>query len=77
VYRASNFLVRYTPARGARTGTNQYGYEAAVVGGTITRVENQIGNMAIPTNGYVLSGHGTSATWLRTYAKVGAVVTLQ
>ncbi len=33
--------------------------------------------MAIPANGYVLSGHGTSNTWLRTYAKVGTRVTLR
>ena len=30
--------------------------------------------MAIPTNGYVLSGHGTSRSWLRTYAQVGVAV---
>jgi hypothetical protein len=35
-----------------------------------------VGNMAIPAGGYVLSGHGTSRTWLKTYAKVGATVAL-
>jgi hypothetical protein len=76
VYRSANFLVMYTPARGATTGTNQYGYEAAVVGGKVTAVQSGVGNMAIPSNGFVLSGHGTSRTWLATYAKVGAAVTL-
>jgi hypothetical protein len=66
----------YTPARGATTGTNAYGYEAAVVGGKVTVAQDGVGNMSIPSNGYVLSGHGTSRTWLRTYAKVGATVTL-
>jgi hypothetical protein len=76
VYRSSNFLVQYTPAKGARTGTNQYGYEAAVVNGVVTAVQNGVGNMVIPSNGYVLSGHGTSKTWLAANAKVGATVVL-
>jgi len=76
IYRSTNYLVLYTPAKGATTGTNQYGYEAAVVDGVVTKVENGIGNMAIPSNGFVLSGHGDSRTWLATYAKVGAPVVL-
>jgi hypothetical protein len=75
VYRSANFLVKYTPAKGARTGTNAFGFEAAVVGGKVTAIENGVGNMAIPSNGFVLSGHGTSATFLRTNAKVGVTVT--
>lgn len=76
VYRSTNFLVEYTPAQGATTGTNQYGYEAAVVNGTVTKVANGVGNMAIPSNGFVLSGHGTSRTFLANNAKVGATVAL-
>jgi hypothetical protein len=76
VYRSTDFLVEYTPAKGARTGTNIYGYEAAVVGGKVTTVADGVGNMAIPANGVVLSGHGTSRTFLRTYAKIGATVVL-
>jgi hypothetical protein len=76
VYRSANFLVEYTPAMGARTGTNIYGYEAAVVGGKVTTVADGVGNMAIPANGVVLSGHGTSRTFLKTYATVGATVVL-
>ena len=64
-------LTLYPPAKGSRTGTNQYGFEASVVGGKITSVEDGVGNMAIPSNGYVISGHGDARTWLRTYAKVG------
>jgi hypothetical protein len=77
VYRASNLLILYTPARGARTGTNQYGTEVAVVNGVVTQVQTSVGNMAIPSNGYVLSGHGTSNTWLRNNARVGSVVRLE
>jgi hypothetical protein len=76
IYRSANFLVEYTPAFGASTGTNQYGYEAAVVNGVVTKVANGVGNMAIPSNGFVLSGHGTSRTFLADNATVGATVTL-
>jgi peptidoglycan/xylan/chitin deacetylase (PgdA/CDA1 family) len=75
VYRSSNALVVYTPEYGASTGTNVYGFEAVVVDGKVVKVEDKIGNIAIPDNGYVLSGHGTSRTWLKTYAVVGATVT--
>lgn len=73
VRRLTDYLVKYTPVN-ARTGTNQYGFEAAVVGGLVTRVEDGVGNMAIPTNGYVLSGHGEARTWLRANARVGVAV---
>lgn len=76
VYRASGFLVRYTPATGTRTGTNSYGFEAAVVNGKVTAVEDYVGNMAIPANGYVLSGHGAARSWLRANAVPGSTVTL-
>ena len=74
VARTTNSLVVYTPARGARTGTNVYGTEIAVVGGKITKIESRLGNMVIPSGGYVLSGHGTASTWLAAHAKVGATV---
>ncbi|KQX75835.1 lysyl oxidase family protein [Aeromicrobium sp. Root472D3] len=76
VRRSSGYLVRYTPAFGARTGTNAYGFEAAVVNGVVTTVADGVGNMAIPANGYVLSGHGESRTWLRARATVGTAVTV-
>ena len=47
-----------------------------MVGGKVTVVQDGVGNMAIPANGYVLSGHGTSRTWLKAHATVGAAVTL-
>ncbi len=43
-------------------------------GGKVTKVQSKIGNMAIPSGGYVLSGHGTSSTWLASNAKVGTTV---
>jgi hypothetical protein len=74
VARATDALVKYTPGYGTSTRTNQYGYEATVVDGVVKKVADGVGNMAIPSNGYVLSGHGTSRSWLRTYAQVGAPV---
>ncbi len=74
VARATNYLVKYTPAYGASTRTNQYGFEAEVRGGVVTKIADGVGNMAIPSDGFVLSGHGTSRTWLKTYAKVGVAV---
>jgi len=76
ISRTSNALVLYDPAWGASTRTNQYGFEAAVVDNKVTTVQAGVGNMAIPSNGYVLSGHGTSSTWLQTNAVVGATVVL-
>lgn len=74
--RATDALVLYTPVHGLRTGTNQYGTEVAVGGGTVMQVQTMVGNMAIPSAGYVLSGHGAAKTWLNTYAEVGALVVL-
>ena len=64
VARSTDYLVKYTPAFGTSTKTNQYGFEATVVDGKVTKIADGVGNMAIPTNGFVLSGHGTSRTWL-------------
>ena len=73
-YRASGFLIAYTPASGATTGSNPYGFEAAVVGGKVVAVANGGGDMPIPADGYVLSGHGDARAWLTTNAVVGAAV---
>lgn len=64
------------PGTRATTGTNAYGNEVAVVDGVATWVAVSVGNMAVPAGGYALSGHGDSGTWLKTYAVVGARITL-
>jgi hypothetical protein len=74
--RLADQLIYFTPTQGARTGTNSWGTEAAVVNGVITKVEAGVGSMVIPSDGYVLSGHGTSRTWMSTYAKVGGLVSM-
>lgn len=76
VYRSSNFLVLYTPDHGATTGTNPWGTEVEVIGNKVTKVQTGVGNMAIPPNGYVLSGHSASRIWLQVHAQVGDTVVL-
>ncbi len=78
VTRGVNALVVYqSPV--TRTTTNMWGVEATVVNGKITSVSDRersrsTTGTAVPAAGYVLSGHGTAADWLRTHAKVGATV---
>lgn len=76
INRAAEALVEYTPAHGSSTRTNQYGFEAAVVGNVVVRVEDGVGDMTIPSNGFVVSGHGAARAWLRSYATVGATLTI-
>jgi hypothetical protein len=79
IRRTTNALVRYTPAFGTSTKTNQWGAEATVVGGKVTAFVNRTTSGAratkIPTNGYVLSGHGAARDWLVAHAKIGSTVT--
>jgi hypothetical protein len=75
-YRAKDYMVRYTPSHGATTGTNGWGFEAVVVAGKVVEVESLVGDIAIPEDGYVLSGHGNARIWLQINAKVGSVVNL-
>ncbi len=71
-------LVVYTrTASQAVSPANQWGTEAAVVGGKVTAVRNRNSGgaaMAIPAGGFVLSGHGASQVWLDTHATIGASV---
>ena len=76
--RGENDLILYSPQNGSNTGTNEYGTEVLVepvdgkmgILGRTTKMKvvgspvSNKGKMEIPANGYVLSGHGTSATLL-------------
>jgi len=87
VSRNENCLVIYNQRKGANTGTNAYGYEVTMepVEGTLSFVGKsdfkvtcapaKEGSMAIPTGGYVLSGHGTAATFVQNL-KAGDVVAM-
>ena len=73
--RGENNLIIYNRAYGSRTGTNEYGVEYVVRGGKVTAI-NEGGNSAIPSDGCVISLHGTAANYFAP-VKVGdpAVVT--
>jgi uncharacterized lipoprotein YddW (UPF0748 family) len=72
-FRATNQLVLYTPdSHRSSTGTNQAGYEATVLNGVV--ITNTLGNSLIPSDGWVLSGHGSAAQWLQRFAQPGAEV---
>ena len=78
VTRGENDLILYSPQNGSNTGTNEYGTEVLVepvdgkmgILGRTTKMKvvgspvSNKGKMEIPANGYVLSGHGTSAILL-------------
>ncbi|MGL4952963.1 MAG: family 10 glycosylhydrolase, partial [Culicoidibacterales bacterium] len=78
-FRGADQLVAYdTNWTDSMTGTNDYGYELIVSGtpdvGTITAIGGN--NSVIPTDGYVLSGHGEAASFLINEGLVGASVVL-
>ncbi len=80
VYRNTNMLVIYDNNRGATTNTNKYGSEAAVSAeGKVTAVWAEsatgTGNHAIPSGGFVISGHGTMSTWIMKNISVGDCIT--
>ena len=73
--RAENNLVIYTPKYGTTSGTNDYGYEVIItpVEGTlrfgtmemtVAETPHVKGSTTIPAGSYVLSGHGTAATFV-------------
>lgn len=64
-------LVLLTPAFGARTRTAAGGVEATVRDGTVTSVR-RTADSPIPDDGYVLSGSGGAAAFLRDHVARGA-----
>ena len=68
IARGTDSLVVYTRAAGATSPANRWGAEVGVRGGAVIEIrDRQTTNapaMPIPTDGYVLSGHGTSRAWL-------------
>ena len=72
--RGANQLVIYTPNCGETTGTNEYGYEAIVVGNTVVDLSGA--NSPIPPDGFIISGHGKAKTWINNAVKIGTKVYL-
>lgn len=70
--RGANKLIVYTPNYGIHTGTNEFGTEAIVQGNTVTALSGA--DSTIPSDGLVISGHGTAKNWMRQNITVGAKV---
>jgi len=70
--RGSNQLVIYTPAFGFRTGTNEFGTEAVVVGNTVVSLSGA--DSLIPANGFVISGHGQAKKWMNENLMIGSKI---
>ncbi len=78
VERAANALIVYQ-APVTVTRTNMWGVEVTVVNGKVSAVNDReptrsSAGTTVPASGYLLSGHGTAAEWLRVHAKIGATV---
>lgn len=86
--RGQNELVLYNRYHGHSTRTNQWGTELAIapVGDwrinsrtlcVITSRESEIGDMRIPVGGAVLSGHGSSADYLKNTFDTGDTIAVE
>ncbi len=73
ITRQENTIVIYNSV-GGRTGTNNWGYEVTVENGYVTVLGGY--NSPIPSTkgSFVVSGHGTGATWLRDNVVLGMKV---
>ncbi len=76
-YRGENQTIIYTYGwsynGAAGTGTNTYGFEAAVDENGVV-VELNVNVSKIPENGYVISGHGLGRDFIRSNIVLGATV---
>lgn len=82
VPRGENDLVLYTQASGDSAPTSRWGVDVAVSRGIVQEVRDRAvsaddpGPAPIPHDGYVLSGHGRAADWLRGALPAATAVTL-
>jgi uncharacterized lipoprotein YddW (UPF0748 family) len=74
-FRASNQLIMYNSDYSQpSTGTNEFGFEVTVRNGIVTAQEGS--DSSIPSDGFVLSGHGRGRSWLIANAPIGARIEL-
>lgn len=71
-HRGPGQLVVYYPGFNYTTGTNEYGTEAVVEDGVVVKLTGA--DSIIPKNGFVVSGHGSSKTWIKQNLKIGTKV---
>ncbi len=74
-YRGPGQLVIYYPDFDDTTGTNEYGMEAVVENGVVVKLTGA--DSAIPKNGYIVSGHGSSKNWIKNNLKIGTNVIIE
>ncbi len=75
--RTADDLVMYTPEFGATTNSSSVGTEVVVIKGVITAILSDVGNAAIPRNGFVISASGKMGDRLRELARMSASVILR
>jgi uncharacterized lipoprotein YddW (UPF0748 family) len=78
--RNSDNMILYTPSEYEVTPTNRWGVEVQVVDDVITQVVDRNTTndppVAVPDNGYVISGNGKARTWMLEHLKVGDTVSV-
>lgn len=74
-YRGPGQLVVYYPGFGYTTGTNEYGTEAVVEDGVVVKLSGA--DSMIPKNGFVISGHGSSKTWIKNNLNIGTNIIIE
>ena len=72
--RWTDYLVLYVSVKS--TNTNKWGTEVPLdaQGVALSDPVSGVGNMEIPYNGYVLSGHGKAAEWIKANVKKGTKI---
>lgn len=75
--RLENEVIVFTPEFHRTTLTGPAGTEAAIAGGRVLALHVGQGSAEIPAGGWVVSGHGGSAGWVRENLKKGTRVELR
>jgi uncharacterized lipoprotein YddW (UPF0748 family) len=72
-FRGGNQLIVYTQP--GQTGTNEYGFEVTVEQGRVVRRDGA--DSVVPSDGFVISGHGSARTWILKNLPIGTKVVWQ
>jgi hypothetical protein len=75
--RGRDDLVVFTPEFHRTTLTDPSGAEAIVRGGAVVEVRDKAGSSIIPADGFVVSGRGAAAEWIRTSLRPRTAVRIQ
>ena len=75
--RDQNDLIYYTPEWNRSTLTDRNGVEVIVRKGKVASIHVGTGSHLIPADGYILSGLGRYADWLKAHAQIGQDVKVE